>query len=243
MGNKAVTGTLLDVYHRLLDRYGPQHWWPADSPLEVIIGAILTQSAAWGNVEKAITNLKAKGALSADALRRLSMEELSHLVYPSGYYNAKAAKIKSFAHWLGEHYDDDLDRLFALDIPLLRQELLSVHGVGQETADSIILYAAHKPVFVIDAYTRRIMGRLGLAPHTDTYAAFQGLFMQHLPRDEALFNEYHALLVRHGKDTCRKSPLCEQCCLASLCPFGGEPSKAPWKKSTPNSIPSGQSGG
>lgn len=219
MGNKAVTGTLLDVYHRLLDRYGSQHWWPADSPFEVIIGAILTQSAAWGNVEKAVINLKIGGVVSPGALRRLAVEELAGLVYPSGYYNVKAGKIKSFVHWLGERYDDNLDRLFALDIPLLRQELLSVHGVGQETADSIILYAAHKPVFVIDAYTRRIMGRLGLAPRTNSYAAFQGLFMQHLPRDESLFNEYHALFVRHGKDTCRKSPLCRQCCLTYVCPF------------------------
>lgn len=219
MGNKAVTGTLLDVYHRLLDRYGSQHWWPADSPFEVIIGAILTQSAAWGNVEKAVINLKIGGVLSPGALRRLAVEELAGLVYPSGYYNVKAGKIKSFVHWLGERYDDNLDRLFALDIPLLRQELLSVHGVGQETADSIILYAAHKPVFVIDAYTRRIMGRLGLAPRTNSYAAFQGLFMQHLPRDESLFNEYHALFVRHGKDNCRKSPLCGQCCLTYVCPF------------------------
>lgn len=219
MGNKAVTGTLLDVYHRLLDRYGPQHWWPADSPFEVIIGAILTQSAAWGNVEKAITNLKIGGVLSPGALRRLAVEELAGLVYPSGYYNVKAGKIKSFVDWLGERYDDNLGRLFALDIPLLRQELLSVHGVGEETADSIILYAAHKPVFVIDAYTRRIMGRLGLAPRTNSYTAFQGLFMQYLPHDESLFNEYHALFVRHGKNTCRKSPLCGQCCLTYVCPF------------------------
>ena len=214
-----MTGTLLDVYHRLLDRYGPQHWWPADSPFEVIIGAILTQSAAWGNVEKAITNLKIGGVLSPGALRRLAVEELAGLVYPSGYYNVKAGKIKSFVDWLGERYDDNLGRLFALDIPLLRQELLSVHGVGEETADSIILYAAHKPVFVIDAYTRRIMGRLGLAPRTNSYTAFQGLFMQYLPHDESLFNEYHALFVRHGKDTCRKSPLCGQCCLTYVCPF------------------------
>ena len=214
-----MTGTLLDVYHRLLDRYGSQHWWPADSPFEVIVGAILTQSAAWANVEKAVINLKIGGVLSPGALRRLAVEELAGLVYPSGYYNVKAGKIKSFVDWLGERYDDNLGRLFALDIPLLRQELLSVHGVGEETADSIILYAAHKPVFVIDAYTRRIMGRLGLAPRTNSYTAFQGLFMQYLPHDESLFNEYHALFVRHGKDTCRKSPLCGQCCLTYVCPF------------------------
>jgi len=221
MGKNAVTGTLLDIYHRLLAHYGAQQWWPADSPLEVIIGAILTQSAAWGNVEKAITNLKTKGALSSDALRQLSKEELSQLIYPSGYYNAKAVKIKSFVHWLEEHYNDNLDRLFASDIPLLRQQLLSVHGIGEETADSIILYAARKAVFVIDAYTRRTICRLGLAPSSNDYATFQALFMQHLPHDEPLFNEYHALLVRHGKAACRRSPLCEQCCLRSLCAFPG----------------------
>jgi len=212
-----VTDTLLDVYHRLFDRYGRQHWWPADGPFEVIIGAILTQSAAWSNVEKAINNLKAGSLLSVDALLRLSVEELARLVYPSGYYNVKTAKIKSFVHWLSEHYDGSLERLFSLEGPLLRRELLSVHGVGEETADSIILYAAHKPVFVIDAYTRRIAGRLGLAPQANSYAAWQDLFMRHLPHDESLFNEYHALFVCHGKSICKKNPHCERCCLASLC--------------------------
>lgn len=210
---------LLDIHHRLLTRYRAQHWWPADSPFEVIVGAILTQSTAWGNVEKAIANLKERKALSPVALRQLTIEELSHLVYPSGYYNAKALKIKSFVHWLGERWDDKLDGLFALDIYPLRQELLRVHGIGEETADSIILYAAKKAIFVIDAYTRRIISRLGLAPPTNSYAAFQELFMQNLPPDDRLFNEYHALFVRHGKDTCKKLPYCQGCCLSPLCPF------------------------
>jgi len=219
MGSKALAKMLLDIYHRLLNYYGPQHWWPADSPFEVIIGAILTQSAAWGNVEKAITNLKSKGVLSSSALRHLSADELSQLIYPSGYYNAKALKIKSFVHWLENYYDDNLDRLFALDVPLLREELLSVHGIGEETADSIILYAAQKTIFVIDTYTRRIVSRLGLGPPTNSYAAFQDLFMQNLIHDEKLFNEYHALFVRHGKTSCKKLPLCKECCLSSLCSF------------------------
>lgn len=210
---------LLDIHHRLLARYRPQHWWPADSPFEVIIGAILTQSTAWSNVEKAIANLKERKALSPDALRRLPTEELSQLVHPSGYYNAKALKIKAFVQWLGEHWDDDLDRMFALDTPLLRQDLLRVHGIGEETADSIILYAAKKAIFVIDAYTRHIISRLGLESSTNSYAAFQDLFMQHLPPDEKLFNEYHALLVRHGKDTCKKRPICHGCCLSPPCPL------------------------
>jgi endonuclease-3 related protein len=229
MGDEVMRETLLDIHHRLLNYYGPQHWWPADSPFEVIIGAILTQSAAWGNVEKAITNLKARGALSPAALRQLPIEELSQLIYPSGYYNAKALKIKSFAHWLEKYYDNDLDRLFALDMPLLRQELLSVHGIGEETADSIILYAAQKAIFVIDAYTRRIVSRLGLEPPTNSYAVFQDLFMQHLPHDERLFNEYHALFVCHGKTTCKRLPLCQGCCLSSLCPFREGAKSIEWR--------------
>ncbi|MGD9394389.1 MAG: hypothetical protein PVJ81_05515, partial [Dehalococcoidia bacterium] len=152
--------TLVDIYRRLMGRFGPQHWWPADEPFEVIIGAILTQSAAWGNVEKAIKNLRGAGALSPSALRKLPRAKLAELVYPCGYYNAKALKLKAFALWLGNHYQDDLNKLFALDAEELRRQLVDVHGIGPETADSIILYAAGKPVFVIDAYTRRIFSRL-----------------------------------------------------------------------------------
>jgi endonuclease-3 related protein len=177
-------------------------------------------------VEKAIAKLKAKEQPTPTTLRQIPVGELAHLIYPSGYYNAKAVKIKSFVHWLGEHYDDSLDKLFTLEIPPLRRELLSVHGIGEETADSIILYAAQKPIFVIDAYTRRIIHRLGLGPETNTYLAFQRLFMEHLPHDEPLFNEYHALLVSHGKGTCKRTPHCEQCCLNNLCPFPGSSSSS-----------------
>jgi endonuclease-3 related protein len=187
--------------------------------MEMIIGAILTQSAAWVNVEKAIANLRSRGLLSTVMLRRVDTDELARLIYPSGYYNVKARKLKAFARWLGECYGDDLDRLFALDLPTLRRDLLSVYGVGQETADSIALYAAHKPIFVIDAYTRRIAFRLGLAQAQNSYESYQSLFMEHLPHDEGMFNDYHALLVCHGKTVCRKSPVCRDCCLASTCPF------------------------
>jgi len=187
--------SLIDIYQSLFQQYGPQHWWPAESPLEMIVGAILTQSAAWTNVEKAIHNLKASRNLSIEGLRSLPQHELARLIYPSGYYNVKARKVKAFVDWLADRYAGDLDRLFALDTAELRNELLSVHGVGEETADSIILYAARKPIFVIDAYTRRLITRLGLAPQKETYAAFQALFMDNLPHDEALFNEYHGLLV------------------------------------------------
>ncbi len=213
---------LLTVYRLLHHEYGPQHWWPAESILEMIVGAILTQSAAWTNVEKAIGNLKSGGSLSLAALQAISHDELARLVHPSGYYNVKATKVKAFVDWLTREYAGDLDRLFALDTAALRRELLSVHGVGEETADSIILYAAHRPVFVIDAYTRRIVSRLGLAPSEDTYAGFQTLFMDNLPPDEAMFNEYHALLVQHGKSVCRKAPLCSRCRLREVCPGLGD---------------------
>ena len=217
MDNQAIGQTLLSIYHQLMARYGPQHWWPAREPFEVIAGAILTQAAAWGNVEKAIASLEAAGALSPAALRRLSLPELAELIHPCGYYNAKALKLKSFACWLEEYYGDDLDRLFADDTGHLRQQLLSVHGIGQETADSIILYAANKPIFVIDAYTRRIISRIGLAPVRNSYSGYQALFMEHLPTDVKLFNEYHALLVQLAKDACRRRPSCQQCCLNHLC--------------------------
>jgi len=221
MGNQALRQALLNIYQQLMARYGPQHWWPAPEPFEIIVGAILTQSAAWGNVEKAIANLKAAKALSPSALRRLPLAELARLIHPCGYYNAKALKLKSLAHWLGEHYNDNLGELFADDIDHLHQQLLSVHGIGQETADSIILYAANKPIFVIDAYTRRIINRIGLAPVGNSYSAYQTLFMDNLPTDAKLFNEYHALLVRLAKDVCRSRPFCQQCCLNNLCQFYG----------------------
>ncbi len=184
-----------------------------------MVGAILTQSAAWLNVEKAITGLKEARALSPGAMRRLPLPELALTIRPCGYYNAKALKLKSLASWLGSHYSDDLNRLFAHDMEDLRRQLLSIHGIGPETADSILLYAAGKPTFVIDAYTRRIISRIDLAPGINNYAAYQQLFMAHLPADARLFNEYHALLVRLAKEVCRKKPICNKCCLNEICQF------------------------
>jgi len=184
-----------------------------------MVGAILTQSVGWLNVEKAIANLKSAKALSPQALRHFSLPELATLIRPCIYYNAKARKLKSLAHWLGEYYSDNLNKLFANSTGQLRQQLLSVWGIGEETADSIILYAANKPIFVIDAYTRRIIDRIGLAPDNNSYTAYQALFMDNLPADARLFNEYHALLVRLGKDVCRSRPLCQRCCLQSICHF------------------------
>ncbi len=208
---------LLKVYELLYAAYGPQHWWPAETPFEVVVGAILTQSAAWVNVEKAIRNLKAAGVLSPGALRAISTEELAQLIYPSGYFNAKARKMKAFVEHLGMAHDDSLDGMFGQGTLQLREELLGIHGIGPETADSILLYAARKPIFVIDAYTSRIAARLELAPNGARYDSLQALFMQNLAHDVKMFNEYHALLVRHGKSVCRKSPRCDGCCLSSVC--------------------------
>ncbi|MBI4308533.1 MAG: hypothetical protein HY684_06995 [Chloroflexi bacterium] len=223
-GASADLGALLQaVYQRLYAAYGPQRWWPGETPFEVVVGAILTQAAAWTNVEKAMGRLKTKGALSPRAIREMPHKRLAELVRSSGYFNAKARKLQAFCQHLGDRYDDSLDRLFAQDAPTLRNELLALYGVGEETADSIILYAAGKPAFVIDAYTRRIITRAGLHPQNESYGDYQALFTAHLPVDVALYNEYHALLVRHGKDTCLKSkPRCESCCLAELCQYAQE---------------------
>lgn len=217
MTGKATKQQLLTIYARLFAEYGLQHWWPAKTPFEVIIGAILTQSAAWTNVEKAIANLETAQALSPEVLQDMPEAQLAELIHPSGYYNAKAHKIKAFVDWLHREYAGDLDKLFAHDISTLREQLLAVHGIGEETADSVILYAANKPIFVIDAYTRRITHRFGIAPKSERYSDFQGLFMKALPADTQFFNEYHALLVCLGKNICRKLPRCGECCLNDIC--------------------------
>ena len=218
-----VGRSLEDVFERLLSRYGPQGWWPGDDrPFVVVVGAILTQAAAWTNVEKALRNLRRAGALTPEGLLRLPEAELARLVYPAGYYKAKARKLKAFAEMLRERSAGRLEGLFGLPQADLRRTLLETHGIGPETADDIILYAAGRPVFVVDAYTRRIFSRLGLRTATDTYDAWQSLFMDRLPPDVPLFKEYHALLVRHGKDTCRREPLCPGCCLLEVCATGRE---------------------
>ena len=218
MGDEEISRCLREIYRRLIAAYGPQHWWPADGPFEVMVGAILTQSAAWHNVNKAIANLKEAGALSPEAIRCLPLSELALTIRPCGYYNAKAVKLKALAGWFGSR-GDDIKNLFTADTNSLRQQLLAIHGIGQETADSILLYAAGKPVFVIDAYTRRIISRLGMAPQRDGYDDYQRFFMANLEADAALFNEYHALLVKLAKDACRKKPLCRRCCLNDICRF------------------------
>ena len=182
-----------------------------------MVGAILTQSATWHNVQKAITKLKNAGAMSPSSIRDIPVLELAKLIYPTGYYNAKALKLQALVNWLGASYGDNLRQVFNMDTETLREQLLAVHGIGPETADSILLYAANKPVFVIDTYTRRIINRLGLAPANNSYDTYQTLFTSSLPQSTQLFNEYHALLVRHGKEACRKQPVCEKCRLLDIC--------------------------
>ena len=216
---ESKTGQLMEIFDRLYERFGPQHWWPGDTRCEMIIGAILTQSVSWTGVEMAMAKLREAGALDPASLRAIPQAELAELVYASVYYNAKARKIKAFIEHL-ERYDDDLDALFSQDVSSLRSELLSIHGVGEETADSIILYAAHKPAFVIDAYTRRVVDRVGLEVNGESYESYQRLFSDALPRDVKLFNEYHALFVKLGKDICKKKPLCIECPLDEVCDYG-----------------------
>jgi len=211
---------LLDIYDRLYAAYGPQHWWPGDSAFEIIAGAILTQSASWANVELALANVKAAGALSPQGIAALAEAELARLIRPSGYFNAKARKLKAFVALLYERFGGDLNRMLQTPTSKLRPALLATHGIGPETADSILLYAANRPVFVIDAYTRRTFSRLGIVPERDSYDGWQALFMERLPAEVALFNEYHALIVRHAKDVCRKQPLCDRCPLLEICPAG-----------------------
>ena len=206
----------MKVFDLLLKRYGALHWWPADTPIEVCVGAILTQNTNWGNVEKAMVNLKREGLLSVEALWEIDQERLADLIRPSGFFNIKSARLKDFLGWLLERYGS-LDAMFSGDWRLLREELLSVRGIGRETCDAILLYAGGKPSFVVDAYTKRLFSRLGLVRETDSYEQVRLLFMDSLPADSELFNEYHALIVEQCKRHCKKKPLCEGCPLQGLC--------------------------
>jgi endonuclease-3 related protein len=215
----SLTPSLTDIYRCLLKKYGPQHWWPAESRFEMMAGAVLTQSAAWTNVEKAISRLKAADLLSPEAILEADEYYLAEAIRSSGYFNVKARKLKALSAWLQASYSGQADKLPYSDGTTLRKELLGVWGVGEETADSILLYACGKPVFVIDAYTRRIFSRLGLAEKEAGYDRLQGLFTSNLAADAALYNEYHALIVRHAKEHCRVKPVCKGCVLKAVCKF------------------------
>lgn len=209
--DKDLGRLLMRYYHALLDRFGPRDWWPAKTPFEVCVGAVLTQNTAWKNVVKAIDNLKSALLLDPIALAATSLEDLAEIIRPAGYYNVKAKRLRNFVDHLVEKYDGELDRLFSLPVEALRMELLSINGVGKETADSIILYAADKSIFVVDAYTKRVLHRHGLISENADYDTVQDLFHRHLPRDKDLFNDFHAQFVAVGHHYCRRTPRCAEC--------------------------------
>jgi endonuclease-3 related protein len=202
---------LMEMYNLMLERLGPQHWWPGDGPFEMMVGALLTQNTSWTNVEKAINNLKRMDLLTVKAMHEVSKEKLAEVIRPAGYFNIKATRLKNLVSMLMERYEGDIVRLFDEDTDLQREWLLSVKGIGPETADSIILYAAKRPLFVIDAYTYRILNRHNMADDQASYDEIQELFMSNLEPDHELFNEFHALIVRTAKLYCRKTPQCDEC--------------------------------
>jgi endonuclease-3 related protein len=209
------------AYDQLFATFGSQHWWPGESTCEIVLGAILTQNTAWTNVERALQQLRQQRLLSIAGLRNVSVEELAEWIRPAGYYRQKAQRIRNFVQFLDQTYEGSLEALFQDDLPTARQGLLSVRGIGPETADSILLYAGRFPTFVVDAYTARVLKRHGwIEPEAD-YDAIKDFCESQLPRDTQLFNEFHALLVRVGKDYCRKQPQCERCPLAETLPPTG----------------------
>jgi endonuclease-3 related protein len=213
------SGELLRYYEAMSGALGPMRWWPAQTPFEVIVGAILTQSTAWGNVERAIANLRSARVLTPSAMLRVRTPRLAALVRPSGYFRQKAKKLKAFVRFLQTGYGGSLKRMFRSPIMELREKLMSVHGIGPETADSILLYAGNHPVFVVDAYTHRIFGRHGITDGKPDYEKVRALIEASIPQSADLFNEFHALIVNTGKNWCRKSaPRCEECPLRPLLP-------------------------
>ncbi len=208
------------AYEKLYDSFSGQNWWPTttkNTETEIIIGAILTQNTAWKNVEKAIANLKRNNLIDLRKIEATETKKLAMLVRPSGYYNQKAKKLKLFAEHVVGNYGGNVRLLLRKNASELRNELLELKGIGPETADSIILYAAGKPVFVVDAYTRRIFARMGVSREGSSYGELQQLFMDNLPEDAAMFNQYHALIVELGKNVCRKKPRCNACPVRKLC--------------------------
>jgi endonuclease-3 related protein len=213
---------LSEVYAKLLSAFGPQHWWPGESPFEVLVGAVLVQNTAWRNVERAIENLRDAGLMEPRKLYALPESELAELIRPAGYYQVKARRLRNLLRLVVEQYDGSIDAMLDAGLSTLREELLSVNGIGPETADAILLYAGGLPTFVVDAYTHRVLARHGWIGYDADYHQIKDHFEASLPQDAALYNEYHALLVRVGKDFCRKTgPKCEACPLAEFLPTSG----------------------
>lgn len=220
---RARSRILLETHARLRAAYGDLGWWPADTAFEVCVGALLTQNTAWTNVERTLAGLRGRGLLSFEALDRLSARRLAPLLRSSGTFNVKARRLRALLDFLGREYGGRVERMAAEPPDTLRVKLLGVPGIGPETADAIALYAAGAPLFVVDAYTRRIFARLGLLSGRESYAQVQSLFHRQLPRDAGLFADYHALIVEHAKAVCRKRPRCSECVLRPRCAFARNP--------------------
>ena len=206
-----------EIYEILLGHFGPQGWWPGDTPFEIMVGAVLTQNTNWVNVSRAIDNLKKNDLLSFEKMHDLPVELLAEKIKPAGYFNLKAARLKNLLNFIGDEYNGSLEDMLHEDALNLREKILTVKGIGPETADSILLYAGNKPVFVIDTYTHRIFSRHNVIAEEEGYYEIQEYFTLSLPEEVELFNEYHALIVRLGKEFCKKSkPLCRRCPLGEL---------------------------
>jgi endonuclease III related protein len=217
-----MPGKILQVYHHLLKTLGPQHWWPGDTPFEIIVGAILTQNTNWQNVVKAIHNLREADLLDPHTLYNVPPEELEELIRPAGYFRVKARRLRSVLKFILERYDGSLEKMFRAGLPELREELLAVNGIGPETADSILLYAGNLPTFVVDAYTHRVLARHGWIGFEADYHQIQDYLLSSLPQDVQLYNEFHALIVHLGKHYCKKTdPKCRECPLFKMLPEGG----------------------
>lgn len=206
-----IAERLLEIYEKLYSFYGPQCWWPGDTAFEITVGAILTQNTNWKNAEKAIKNLKDAKTLSAKALHAMQPEKIALLIKPAGYFNIKTKRLKAFVDFLVDNYGGSMKQMKKEDMETIRKKLLGVYGIGPETADSILLYAIGKPIFVIDAYTKRVLSRHGILNYNASYDEYQSLFHYYLDEDVQLFNEYHALFVRAGKDYCGPKPICAEC--------------------------------
>jgi endonuclease-3 related protein len=217
-----MASQLLEAYERLLRAFGPQRWWPGDSPFEVMVGAVLVQNTAWRNVERAIANLREAGVMEPRALDALPPEELAELIRPAGYFQVKARRLRNLLKFVVEEYGGSLEQMFQTDLATLREELLAIHGIGPETADAILLYAGGLGTFVVDTYAHRVLARHGWIGYDADYHEIKDQFESCLPADAKLYNEYHALLVRVGKEACRRAaPRCGECPLAPMLPDGG----------------------
>lgn len=213
---------LMLIYQRLQHQYSLDRWWPADGPFEVAVGAFLTQNTNWNNVEKALANLRTAAALDLSVLAGMPLPEVEELIRPSGFFRQKAQHLQYFCHYLQQHHDGSLETLMHQDLDDARNELLALAGIGPETADSILLYAGGCPSFVVDNYTRRLFGRLGILVGTENYEQIRTLFMAGIPAKVSLYQHYHALIVTHCKERCRKTPLCATCLCADICNYADQ---------------------